>query len=364
MLAQLEDEGLKPSPEPDRATLIRRFSLDLTGLPPSIAEVEGFLSSRSARSYEELVDRLLGSAHYGERMAMDWLDAARYTDTNGYQNDFARTIWPWRDWVIAAFNRNEPFDQFVVDQIAVDLIPGSRRPQKVATGFNRNNRTVTEAGSIDEEWRIENAVDRVETTATVFLGLTMGCARCHDHKYDPISLKEFYQFLGFFNSINEKGVYTEQRVNVGAAGRGARPGARERAQAVRRSSCTGNRGARRGREGTGREPGTVGARPASRAGARRDARLVHSMSARRRPPLPGACGRHHRAPGGASSRPRGATALAARHSGSTVRAFVRGAGRGTSLDRTNRFSYGGWIRPVGAGACLSKMNDQDGYRGL
>ena len=147
-------------------------------------------------------------------MAMDWLDAARYADTNGYQNDFARTMWPWRDWVIAAFNRNQPFDRFIIEQIAGDLLPGATLEQKIATGFNRNNRTVTEAGSIDEEWRIENAVDRVETTATVFLGLTMGCARCHDHKYDPISQKEFYQFLAFFNSINEKGVYTEQRGNV------------------------------------------------------------------------------------------------------------------------------------------------------
>ena len=145
---------------------------------------------------------------------MDWLDAARYADTNGYQNDFARTMWPWRDWVIASFNRNQPFDQFVIDQIAGDLVPGSTREQKVATGFNRNNRTVTEAGSIDEEWRIENAVDRVETTATVFLGLTMGCGRCHDHKYDPITQREFYQFLAFFNSVSEKGVYTEQRGNV------------------------------------------------------------------------------------------------------------------------------------------------------
>ncbi len=145
---------------------------------------------------------------------MDWLDAARYADTNGYQNDFARTMWPWRDWVIDAFNRNMPFDEFLIEQMAGDLLPRASRAQKIATGFNRNNRTVTEAGSIDEEWRIENAVDRVETTATVFLGLTMGCARCHDHKFDPISQTEFYRFLAFFNSTSDKGVYTEQRGNV------------------------------------------------------------------------------------------------------------------------------------------------------
>ena len=176
VLARLEQEGLKPSPEADRATLIRRLGLDLTGLPPTLAEVDAFESSQSRGAYEELVDRLLASAHHGERMAMDWLDAARYADTNGYQNDFARTMWPWRDWVIDAFNRNLPFDKFVIEQIAGDLLPAATRAQKIATGFNRNNRTVTEAGSIDEEWRIENAVDRVETTATVFLGLTLGCA--------------------------------------------------------------------------------------------------------------------------------------------------------------------------------------------
>jgi hypothetical protein len=147
-------------------------------------------------------------------MAMEWLDGARFADTNGYQNDFARTMWPWRDWVIAAYNRNQPFDQFLTEQLAGDLLPQPTLAQKIATGFNRNNRTVTEAGSIEEEWRIENAVDRVETTATVFLGLTMGCARCHDHKFDPVSQTEFYQFLGFFNSVNEQGVYTETRGNV------------------------------------------------------------------------------------------------------------------------------------------------------
>jgi hypothetical protein len=214
VLARLGAEGLSPSPEAAKETLIRRVTLDLTGLPPTPAEVDAFLGDTSADAYEKVVDRLLKSPRYGERMAADWLDAARYADTNGYQNDFARTMWPWRDWVIQALSRNQPFDQFTVDQIAGDLLPNPTLEQRIATGFNRNNRTVTEAGSIDEEWRVENAVDRVETTATVFLGLTMGCARCHDHKFDPISQREFYQFYAFFNSVNEKGVYTEQRGNV------------------------------------------------------------------------------------------------------------------------------------------------------
>jgi hypothetical protein len=214
VLARLDSEKLRPAPEAPRETLIRRLALDLTGLPPTTAEVDAFLADRAPGAYERVVDRLLASPRYGERMAIDWLDEARYADSNGYQNDFARTMWPWRDWVISAFNANMPYDRFVVEQIAGDLLPGATLAQKVATGFNRNNRTVTEAGSIDEEWRIENAIDRVETTATVFLGLTMGCGRCHDHKYDPISQTEFYRFLAFFNSVNEKGVYTEQRGNV------------------------------------------------------------------------------------------------------------------------------------------------------
>jgi hypothetical protein len=214
ILSRLKHEGLKPSPEAGRATLLRRVTLDLTGLPPTPEEVEAFVADSRPDAYEHLVQRLLASPAYGERMAMDWLDGARYADTNGYQNDFARTMWPWRDWVIAAFNNNQPFDQFVIEQLAGDLLPNATIAQRIATGFNRNNRTVTEAGSIDEEWRVENAVDRVETTATVFLGLTMGCGRCHDHKYDPITQSEFYQFFGFFNSVNEQGVYTETRGNV------------------------------------------------------------------------------------------------------------------------------------------------------
>src|SRR5579864_7537126 len=214
VLARLAKEGLSPAPEADRTTLIRRVSFDLTGLPPSPHDVDAFVNDRSPDAYEKVVDRLLASPRYGERMAATWLDEARFADTNGFQNDFARTMWPWRDWVIDAFNRNMPFDQFVIEQIAGDLLPNATPAQKIATGFNRNNRTVTEAGSIDEEWRVENAVDRVETTATVFLGLTMGCARCHDHKFDPISQKEFYQFYAYFNSVNERGVYTETRGNV------------------------------------------------------------------------------------------------------------------------------------------------------
>ncbi|MBA3312721.1 MAG: DUF1549 domain-containing protein [Planctomycetaceae bacterium] len=214
VLARLEAEGLNPSAPASREMLIRRVTFDLTGLPPTLDEVDAFLEDESPEAFERVVDRLLSSPRFGEQLATGWLQAARFADSNGYQNDFRREQWPWRDWVIEAFNRNMPFDQFVIEQTAGDLLPNSERSQLVATGFHRNNRTVTEFGSIDEEWRVENTIDRVETTSIGFLGLTLGCARCHDHKYDPITQKEFYRFYGFFNSIDERGVYPETRGNV------------------------------------------------------------------------------------------------------------------------------------------------------
>jgi hypothetical protein len=213
ILARLEKENLAPSPEAPRETLIRRVTLDLTGLPPTPADVDAFLADSSPDAYPRLVDRLLASHRYGEHMATDWLDSARYGDSHGFADDYTRTMWHWRDWVIDAFNRNLAFDRFTVTQLAGDLLPGATQQDTIATGFNRNSRANTESGSIDEEWRVENAIDRVETTATVFLGLTLGCARCHDHKYDPISQKEFYQLFAFFNSLNERGVYWEKRGN-------------------------------------------------------------------------------------------------------------------------------------------------------
>ncbi len=190
---RLEQEGLEPSQEADRRTLVRRLSLDLTGLPPDVEDVRAFLDDRSPDAYERLVDRLLDSPRYGERMASRWLDAARYADTQGYQNDAPVQMWRWRDWVIEAFNSNKPFDEFTVEQIAGDMLGDPTLDQLIATAFNRNHRSNSELGIVDEEYRVEYVVDRVETMSTVFLGLTVGCARCHDHKYDPISQKEFYQ---------------------------------------------------------------------------------------------------------------------------------------------------------------------------
>ena len=206
-LAQgLTAKGLKPNADAPKATLLRRAALDLTGLPPSDADLQAFLADTSADTWSKALDRLMASPHYGENMAMQWLDFARYADSNGFQSDTQRTMWPYRDWVIKAFNDNKPFDAFTVEQLAGDLLPHATRDQIVATAFHRNHRLNGEGGRIVEEWFAENVIDRIETTGSTWMGLTMNCCRCHDHKYDPISQKEFYQFFAYFNSNDESGV--------------------------------------------------------------------------------------------------------------------------------------------------------------
>ena len=203
VLAGLEAVGLQPSPEASRTQLLRRVTFDLTGLPPTLEEIDAYLADTAPGAYERVVDRLLESPHFGERMATEWLDASRYADSHGYSLDRRRVMWPWRDWVIHAFQQNMPYNQFIVEQIAGDLLPNATLSQRVATGFNRNHPIQSEGGVINEEYRVETVVDRVETTSAVFLGLTMGCARCHDHKYEPISQREFYEFFAFFNNVPE-----------------------------------------------------------------------------------------------------------------------------------------------------------------
>jgi mono/diheme cytochrome c family protein len=203
ILSRLEREGLAPSPEAERTTLIRRLSLDLLGLPPSAEEVDAFLADRGADAYERLVDRLLDSPHYGERWGRHWLDLARYADSNGYTIDGSRSIWKYREWVIEALNRDLPFDRFTVEQLAGDMLPEATSAQLIATGFHRNTLVNEEGGTDPEEFRVEAVVDRVSTTGSVFLGLTLGCARCHDHKYDPVSQREFYQLFALFNNADE-----------------------------------------------------------------------------------------------------------------------------------------------------------------
>ncbi len=214
ILARLEEAGLRPNPEADKVTLARRLALDITGLPPVPADVDAFLADVSPEAYERHVDRLLASPHFGERMAIEWLDAARYADSSGYQTDSSRQNWPWRDWVIEAYNGNMPFDRFTIHQLAGDMLEKPTRDQIVATGFNRNHRLNGEGGIIAEEWRVETVIDRVETTGQTWLGLSVGCARCHDHKYDPITQKEFYSLFAVFNNVPETGT------NQGDAHRG------------------------------------------------------------------------------------------------------------------------------------------------
>ena len=204
VLAGLEAEGLSASPEASREILIRRVTLDLTGKPPTVEETDAFLNDEDILAYEKLVDRLLKSPHYGERWARPWLDLARYADTHGYEKDRRRGIWPYRDWVIRALNDDMPFDRFTVEQIAGDLLPDATLDQQVATGFNRNTLVNEEGGTDPEEYRLAAILDRVNTTAAVWLGSTFACAQCHEHKYDPFKQEEYYRFLSFFNQTEEE----------------------------------------------------------------------------------------------------------------------------------------------------------------
>jgi mono/diheme cytochrome c family protein len=203
VLARLEKVGLHPSADADRVTLIRRLSFDLLGLPPTVEEVDAFVADTRDDAYALLVDRLLESPHYGERWGRHWLDLARYADSNGFTRDFARSIWKYRDWVVDAVNRDMPFDQFAIEQIAGDMLPEATLDQRVATGFHRNTSINEEGGTDPEQFRVESVVDRVNTTGIVFLGLTVGCAQCHEHKYDPISQREYYQLFAFLNNADE-----------------------------------------------------------------------------------------------------------------------------------------------------------------
>ncbi|MBC8289575.1 MAG: DUF1549 domain-containing protein, partial [Planctomycetes bacterium] len=208
---RLRKADLNPQTPASREQWIRRASFDLTGLPPTLKEVDAFLADRSDKAFEKVVDRLLRSPRYGERMALWWLDGAHYGDSHGYDNDLENSQWPWRNWIIEAFNSNKPFDEFTVEQLAGDLLPNATEAQILATAFKRNNRIQTEDGAIDEEWRTEYVIDRVETMGAVWMGLTLGCCRCHDHKYDPISQREFYQLFSMFNNLDEKGFINNLR---------------------------------------------------------------------------------------------------------------------------------------------------------
>lgn len=217
ILSNLENRGLRPSEKASKEKLLRRIFFDLTGLPPSVAQLNRFVGNHSPTAYEEVVDSLLNTSDYAEHLASEWMDISRYADTHGYQDDFERIMWPWRDWVIHAFDTNMPYDQFVTYQLAGDLLPSANAEQILATGFNRNHKITFEGGVIPEEYRVEYVEDRAVTFGTAFLGLTLECARCHDHKYDPVSQKEHFELYSFFNNIDELGL------TPGGAGKIPRP---------------------------------------------------------------------------------------------------------------------------------------------
>ncbi|MDA1165182.1 MAG: DUF1549 domain-containing protein, partial [Planctomycetota bacterium] len=211
VLKRLEERGLVPNDPAQLERVLRRVTFDLTGLPPTIEEIDQFLAAAKVDpnvAYEKAVDRLLASEHFGERMALMWMDAARYGDSSVFHADGPRNMWPWRDWTINAYNANKPFDRFTVEQLAGDLIPEATVDQKIATGFNRNNATTDEGGAIAEEFRVEYAVDRVKTTSMVWMGLSLECAQCHNHKYDPITMKDYYRFFAYFNQASDPGMQT------------------------------------------------------------------------------------------------------------------------------------------------------------
>ena len=359
ILARLEKENLTPSPPADRATLIRRVSLDLTGIPPTPAEVDAFLKDRSPNAYEKVVDRLLASPRYGEQMARNWLDGARYADSNGYQADYERYQWRWRDWVIDAYNRNMLFDQFTIEQIAGDMLPNATLEQKIATGFNRNHRINTEGGVIPEEWRVETVIDRVETTSAVWLGLTMGCGRCHEHKYDPITHAEFYRFYAFFNNVPETGTGEERPVNHPPLIKAPTPDQQSRLAALDAQL--------KGLDAKANERLAANADAASHWILEDDKDTGASLQN-------GLAARYHLSANpsvvaGTAPPPKivgNITAEAGRAAGAVVtdgKSYVD-LGDVGDFDTKETFSYGAWINPSnGNGSPLSKMDTKADYRG-
>ena len=346
--AKLKEQGLKPNEEADRAALIRRVSLDLTGLPPSLEEVDAFLADKNPDAYGKLVDRLLASPHFGERMAQAWLDQARYADTAGYHFDGFRQMHHWRDWVIESFNENKPFDQFTLEQLAGDLLPNATLEQKIATGFHRNVMTTDEGGIDPEEYLTKYQVDRVSTTAQVWLGTTMGCAECHDHKYDPITQRDFYRFYAFFNSIPEKGLDGTRKRNPGPVLRLPTPeqgskllGYLDRIPAAEQARSEREAELPKAQEKWEKELGEV--KTPHIAGLVKEFTFDEATSTNEF--VPGKAG------------------TARRFSGRT-NDFVD-AGQAVSFEFTNAFSYGAWIKLHGAtGTVLSKMEEGPDYRGF
>ena len=362
-LARLEKEGLMPNPEADKATLIRRATLDLTGLPPTIEEVDAFLADKTAGAYEKLVDRLLTSPHYGERMAQNWLDLARYADTSGYHFDGVRFMWLWRDWVIKAFNDNKPYDEFTLEQLAGDLLSKPTQSQRVATGFVRNNMTNDEGGADPDEYLNKYVVDRVNTVGAVWMGLTVGCTECHDHKYDPLTTKEFYRMYAFFHNVPEKGLdrirtdnppprlpvpTVDQAMNFVEADFALKDAEKTLQDRINELGET--------QEKWERETNTKLPPKPSQEGLVAALNFDDSLAVTSSP-----VAAEGKVVG--SEKPEfadGRLGKALKLDGKAHADF----GPLVSFERTNAFSYGAWVKAEGDGAVLSKMEKSPGYRGF
>ena len=363
ILARLEKEGLKPAPEADRATLLRRVKFDLTGLPPTIAEVDAFLADKSPEAYEHLVDRLLGQPQYGERMTANWLDLARFADTSGYHFDGVRFMWLWRDWTIKAFNDDQPYDQFTLEQLAGDLLPDPTPEQRIATGFVRNNMTNDEGGADPDEYLNKYVVDRVNTLGAVWLGLTVGCTECHDHKFDPMTTKEFYRLYAFFHNVPEKGLDRIRTDNPPP--RLPMPSAEQARQFVEaefrlkdaektlqdRINELGETQEKWERETQERPPAQPNATNLLATLAFDGALVSQAHSTTNEGKLVGA-----EKPDFAEGRLGQALKL-------DGKSFVE-FGPLVAFDRTNAFTFAAWIKPQGSGAVLSKMEKGPGFRGF
>ncbi len=365
VLARLQREKLPPSPEADRRTLARRLSLDLRGLPPTLREVEQFVADRRPDAYERLVDRFLASPHYGERMALKWLDLARYADTHGYHIDSHRDMWLWRDWVIDAFNRNLSFDRFTIEQLAGDLLPNPTLEQRIATGFNRNHPINFEGGAIPEEYQAAYIFDRIDTTATTWLALTMRCGQCHDHKYDPFTQKEFYRFYAFFHNVPEQGLDGQRgnaRPFLKVASTEQQAKLAEYAERIRSLDADLKAAA-------ARQAGNLAAwEQEAGSGLDRMPPITAGLTAYF--PLDEAEGADIREEAGRQqgARIRGDVLRDAGKFGGAVKLDGRNyvdLGNIAAFDRTDSFSYGAWVRPAGREAMtvLSKMDDGAGFRG-
>jgi hypothetical protein len=364
---ELRDAKLKPQKEADKARLLRRVSLDLTGLPPTPEELSAFLADKSSDAYEKAVDRLLASPHYGERMTLAWMDAARYGDSSVMHADGPRFMWPWRDWVIDAYNNNLPFDQFAIEQLAGDLMPNATPQQKLATGFNRNHATSDEGGAFPEELRVEYVVDRVKTTANVFLGLSMECGQCHDHKFDPITQEEYFKFFAFFNNNADPGMQTRRGNQAPVVKLPVPERETELSKVAEDRKALKQKIAAHVAAAQPRVDAWIAEKEAELAGGKLNAMMPAGLA--HHFPLNSIKGGIKELTGGVAGKVHGKLAAGNRNGDACLkldgRAVVDFKDLGDSLENDGAFTLAAWIKPQGAGsgAVFSKMKTAMNYRG-